>query len=574
MVYLKKTKRGVGAVESESSHPNFYAVVDGRAVFQKPDGAAVIGSFQNSYFPLESSNFRWISARCKLKTKADSSTSVYIVTALYGIRPDGKEELIAEDITSSISTTETVKDIVFDVVASSSTPELAHVSTDGATSGKLYMNLPSRWKNFEEVKIGVPWLTGWNKCSPVLITGSNLGLKTAVWPVATVTVAYRTGMNSDFSDVRFVHPDGKSYLCYDRLSYTSGVSATFNVLIDVTPGYPYVTAILMFYDRAGATDKSSPAAVYQYAGYYFDFEPGVLTGFFTGAGTLAIDPTTPISGGKSVKHTGNGSDSKSNYNIYPHRSGRSSYAVEYDFDFKILNQGTGATSPYFYLWFPQFYNASNFFWVDFNYNGGVTYVRLAYNAGGTGTAISQTAFMTGKVPVGTVYHVRIVFTPGTNNTITVHINGTQYISYSGPIFSGWDPTSFGFGSNIDGVADWDNIKIRYKPLEQPGDGAVNALQLSSALVAPDGTPSLEAMQLIYARPGGTLQNIPVYAYAKERGAAGVNTNIIRENSKGVCRLGYDSIDKYIGFRFKPTVQGDKNCNIEFNSFIYEYEVLR
>jgi hypothetical protein len=574
MAYIQKTKRGVGAIETESPHPNFYAVDDGLAVFKKPDGSAVIGTFQNSYFPLESSNFRWISARCKLKTKADAATTVYIVTALYGIRPDGKEELIAEDITSSISTSETTKDIIFNVASSSSTPDLSHVSQDGATSGKLYMNLPARWKNFDEIKIGVPWLTGWSKCSPVLIPGSNLGMKTAIWPVATVEVAYRSGMKSDFSDVRFVHPDGKSYLCSDRVNYQSGVSATFNVLIDVVPGYPYVTGILMFYGKSDATDKSSPSIVYK-DGYYFNFENGSLSGWYAGAGTLAIDSSSPISGGKSVKHTGNGTDSKSNYFRYPHRYINPYYGVEYDFKFKILNQGTGTNSPYFYLIHPQFYDANNFFWVDFNYAGGVTYVRLGYRAGGSDSAITQTAFMTGKVPTGTIYHINVSFNyDGSNNHITVVINGTQYISWTGSAFAGWTPAYFAHGSNIDGVALWDEMKIRYIPIEQPGDGVVNAYEFSQSLVAPDGTPGLENMQLVFTRPGGTIQNLPIYAYVKEKGIEGVYTNILTENSKGICQLGYDSIDKYIGFRFKPLVQGDKNCNVEFSEFTYEYEVLK
>lgn len=97
---------------------------------------------------------------------------------------------------------------------------------------------------------------------------------------------------------------------------------------------------------------------------------------------------------------------------------------------------------------------------------------------------------------------------------------------------------------------------------------------SNSLIAPDGTPGQEDMELIFSKPGSSAPDIPIRAYVDELGTGGMNTNVVLGKSQGKYRIGYDSIDKYIGFKFKPLAQGDKNCNIEFQDFIYEYEVLK
>ena len=759
MAYIKKRKTGVNAIEADKPFDKFYAIPDGKAVFEKPEGSSVIGTFQNSYFPIESTNFRWISARCKLKTKADESTNeYYVVTGLYGVRPDGKEELIGEHVSNSISTTETVEDIVFDVASSSSHPDLTYIDSTGATAGKIYLKLPSRWKNFKEIKIGVPWKEGWSYCRPMWFAGSNVGVKTAVWPALQVTVHYRTGMKTDFSDVRFIHPDGQTFLCYDRLNYRAGEWATFNILIDAIPGgSTNRTPILLFYGNSAATDKSSPSTVYK--GWFWDFEDGVISDFAVLGGTLSVNTTSPISGGKSIQHTGNGADNKSNFFICSHNYGDPAYGVEYNFDFKIVSYGSNG-NPYFFLCSPQFYDTGNFFWVDFAYDGGDgnTYVRLCYTASGSSSQITRTKFCAGKVPTGVKYNVNVLFSyDGVKNRIIVSIDNKEYITYYDGHFAGYINNYFGFGSNLTGVGLWDNIKIRYifphqptpvyynphffdnfddnsissdwvlsrsgtnanvvetggelrvtntatgnraalrtaKRLKPPylvrvyakrgenvefithwdgswsdalspnngiwwyyaqwvsprkwvvqqmrntgisasysvnkeldtayhrydfyvyenytrvtvdrvtlltiptpnteGYFAVTGRETPVGVVAsyndfyifdavqltypnifylPDGTPGQEDMELIFPKPGSSAPDIPIRAYVDELGTGGMNTNVVLGKSQGKYRIGYDSIDKYIGFKFKPLAQGDKNCNIEFQDFIYEYEVLK
>ena len=154
MTLITQELHGVSAIQEDSTPSNFYALDDGLAVYVKPSSGWGRGSFQNTYFPRESENIRWLNVRCKLLTGADIATTDYkAVTQLYGILADGREELVAENIDQTISTTPTEREILFDVASSGSIPELAHLNLDGAVSGKSYLNLPLRYKFYDMIKL-------------------------------------------------------------------------------------------------------------------------------------------------------------------------------------------------------------------------------------------------------------------------------------------------------------------------------------------------------------------------------------------------------------------------------------
>jgi hypothetical protein len=68
----------------------------------------------------------------------------------------------------------------------------------------------------------------------------------------TITVAYQSFMNTDFSDVRFVLPDG-TLLSHNRVSYTASSTAVFHVLIPSIPTNGI--ALTIYAGNSSATDN-------------------------------------------------------------------------------------------------------------------------------------------------------------------------------------------------------------------------------------------------------------------------------------------------------------------------------
>ena len=82
------------------------------------------------HHPIESNNIDWRNVRFKVKT--DNATTDYnIVSQLWGGLPDGSEQLVAEWIDPTISTTETTKEALFDLNNSSTLPSY-HTKNLGA----------------------------------------------------------------------------------------------------------------------------------------------------------------------------------------------------------------------------------------------------------------------------------------------------------------------------------------------------------------------------------------------------------------------------------------------------------
>jgi hypothetical protein len=566
MTLITHELRGVSAIQEDSAPSNFYALDDGLAVYLKPLSGWGEGSFHNTYFPLESENISWMNVRCKLVTQADVATTNYkAVTQLYGILADGREELIAEDIDQTISTTETEREILFDVAASSSIPELAHLSLDGAVSGKSYLNLPLRYKFYDSVKLYPAWLDGWSYCKPVYLQGSNLGRKFAAFPRIYLDIPYATGMATDFSDVRFVHPDGKTFLCYDLLHYITSTSARFAVYIDTIPGYPNITPLPMFYGKSGATDKSSPSAVHE---IYDTFEDGAYSGdrspyyptWTNVVGSASIESSNPISGVYSLKHTGDSSNNGYIKIVKPGDGG-----VLWDVDLKISSYGTGANQPYtVFYWNRE--NSDNYIKAYIMYSSPYTYIKVVKVIDGTSTIIGNEIWLSGQPTLNHVYHFSII---DTGSNISIDVDGSNILNeaYSASFEHGY----LGVGACQNGAAIFDNYKISPHTLEQPMLLSIGSVMSNSAIL-PDGTPNPEDMQLVFTRPWENYP-IPGYVYVDESGVDGINTNIVQLHNKGVYRLGPDGIDKYSALRVKSFVESDDNCNVTYSDFSYEYEVL-
>jgi len=111
---------------------------------------------------------------------------------------------------------------------------------------------------------------GWSKTASVTIDNSAGTSTPTNYVTAPFTVTYKTGMNGDFSDLRFAL--GSLKLPFFILSYTYGVSAVVCVRIGVLAAISQ--NITMYYGNANAVSASSGAGTF--ANFYADFTAGSL----------------------------------------------------------------------------------------------------------------------------------------------------------------------------------------------------------------------------------------------------------------------------------------------------------
>ena len=90
-------------------------------------------------------------------------------------------------------------------------------------------------------------------------------------------VAYETGMNGDFSDVRFKASPSGDFLPYWTESYTDSTSAVMWVQVPSLPAET-TTELTMYYGQPTAEDESDGDAVFE---IFDDFEDGVLSDEWT-----------------------------------------------------------------------------------------------------------------------------------------------------------------------------------------------------------------------------------------------------------------------------------------------------
>lgn len=569
MTYRTVKLDGVDAIQDDSEPTHFYPLHDGLAVFEKENVGIVPveAYFQNSYHPIESNNIDWRNVRFKVKTKADNATTDYnIVSQLWGGLPDGSEQLVAEWIDPTISTTETTKEVLFDLNNSSTLPELSYQEPGSTSNYTCTLNLPLRWKNYDNIQLRLPWKEGYNYCKLVVLEGSNVPPKVGQNIVVPITVPYASGMKADFSDIRFVDSDGKTNLCHERVSYTSSTSAVFYVYVPNIPGYPERKSLMMFYGNSGAGTASNPFAIQ----FYDDFEDGKITGrsspyenWTSPSSTLTATSSSPIQGTYSARLAGvnNSWNTYSYLQLNPYNA--NNYVVE--FDVKLISQGSGSNSPMFALIARQ--DSNNYIryycYYDSSINRQVLRVQEYY--AGSATTLTSVNYLTGKMPTGTIYSFRIT---NTGSSVKIEVNGTTYIDYAyNPRII---PSDIGFTTWYNEQVLFDRVRMRPYKAQMPTVTNFSGV-LSNTAKNPVGTPSPETQELLMNIPSGFPT--PMYAYVDELGVDGVRTNNVLIHNKGIYRLGADGVDKYVSLKLKNYVTADNNCNIEFSDFQYEYEVF-
>ncbi len=124
------------------------------------------------------------------------------------------------------------------------------------------------------------WLSGWSYRTAVTIQEKS-GSTLTDYQVK-IPVNYTTGMNSNFSDLRFTGSDGTTLLSYWVEGYTAGVSAMLSYWVEgYTAGVSATVwvkvnltantnkTIYMYYGNVGATSKSNGTTTFD---FFDDFE--------------------------------------------------------------------------------------------------------------------------------------------------------------------------------------------------------------------------------------------------------------------------------------------------------------
>ncbi len=346
-----------------------------------------------------------------------------MITQLTGITPDGMEQLIAEDVDTSITTSNVSKNIHFDVINSGSTPEFSHINEGSGTVGKVKLKLPLRYKHYDKVHLIHNWVGNNTAYRIVWIKGSpygnkSTGLLPVYWNMTTSHIA-------DFSKIKILGADGKTVLCHDVIPL-DGTKYTVVAYTDIMPGDPEMRPYLVYHGDPGGVDSSKPFITNI---IYDDFEDGKYTsrnsGYFPWydlaitPGTLAITSGSDrISGNYSLKFTGGadfGSYFSRHYSATPDMWG----GVRVDFDHKLTNNGTGTYAPWVNLWV-KYNDSNNYVMVQCFYRSPNQIIRIHTRVNGTNYYGSEVVINSGgKYTLNTPFHWTI---EDDNNEIRVYLN--------------------------------------------------------------------------------------------------------------------------------------------------------
>lgn len=109
--------------------------------------------FSHNIAPPATSNFAW--NRIIVNWTRSYTTTPTVFEALFtieGILLDGTTELLGEQVITDISSSEVTDNVIFDLLTSRSTPSFKRTSGT-APSGKVQLNLPMRWLEYDSVDL-------------------------------------------------------------------------------------------------------------------------------------------------------------------------------------------------------------------------------------------------------------------------------------------------------------------------------------------------------------------------------------------------------------------------------------
>ncbi len=265
----------------------------------------------------------------------------------------------------------------------------------------------------------------------------------------------------------------------------------------------------------------------------------VTAGWTVVAGTRAVEQ--PFNDNDNwVKHTGNGSDALGSNIIYT-ANASSNYIARFDYASGVSG---GSNVGLFY---PRYANSTNYLVVRTYWNGTTQYIQFLKVYGGVTTTYASVAWLDHCLPLLEVHDFKIIDN-GTH--ITVKIDDVTYIDVDyNPQMSA---TSKGHGSNGGNIGYWNIMQVR-------------------EIINPT-TPDNEDLSILFPTPTGFAENSPVKLNYKEYENAEYPTAEATMSSRGIAKMGYNSLDAFSALRLKFEIFADSDYNTQINNVIYRYEV--
>lgn len=527
----------------------------------EPDTGAQVGYFSNTCAPMIPINFSWNSVKVNwTRSTAISPSDFSALFSIYGIRPDAEPILLMEKLVTDIGTEET-EDLFFDLRTNRGQASLKNSGT--ATSGKIQANLPLEWDDYVSCQLKRAWFSDWAKRKRIPITGSSSRSEYA-HTLREIAVTYDSDMNADFSDVRFVGPDGRTPLCYERESYTASTSAVFNVLVpEILIGS--TTNLYMYYGNSGGSYAGNPFNIYQ---VFDDFEDGAYKGvrspypvWTKDAGTLAMETGSPISGTYSLKFTGPGAPAwvTTPYNYPNPRSIRS------DFDLKVTAYGSGGNNPYVKI-YTKMQDENNYLVAYFYYTSPNSYLKVRTYTAGTGSDVSSVTWLSGaKVPLNTTYHFTII---DSGSNIKIYVNDVLKLNTNYSLNLNYE--YYGFGVNGSEAIVVDNFRAS-SPYNSGITVGSAGSEESTITVDPD-TPGNTDRSILYTKPADWTDNSPACLLFQPRlGSLQESEDTLISGNQAVD-LGPSGLDLIDAIRLGVLINADEDYNVRFNRLEYALEV--
>jgi len=526
-----------------------------------------LATFTNTHQPFESNNVDWKKVELNrtwqqiTDPESDTGGSFSNIISLYGIMHDGSPELIGEIIETSIPSTETTEPKIFDLDGSAGEAPVKQ-TIETTTAGKIKLKLPMRLKNYDSVTLKhSPYDPNWPK-NKILPVTSPTDYSYTNYVIGPITVNYVSGMNSDFSDLRYVVWDNTLLQFVDCRYYI--FSKTNSISAKVFVEIPYLLQgsgryLQQFYNNPNAATTSNSSIII----YFDDFADGLYTGrsspyrnWTCASGTASID-----SGG--LKHAGG-----STTVVTPVYTSLNATSYIADVDVKLNSQGTGVDDPYINIWSISYQDPNNKVRLDTYWDGTYQYFRIRKVEGGSDATVATYTWKNSKWGAGVSHHFKIAYYPP---YVTIWIDSTKI--FSNVVIPNFTNTLIGFGCIESATATWDNILLRpYLTSFRGGNGvepALGTLTNENVEISPDSWDD-ESQELLFTLTSDYLSNCPICFDVVELDADTYETPDVLLKSGYVYNLGFDHVSKYHALRVVVETLSDKTNEIIWNYIRYFY----
>lgn len=488
--------------------------------------------------------YDWIRGQTSAPT-----TDFELVLNLLGITCNGDINLVGEQVLTptSISSTETAKRISYDLLKSACEPHFYQDTITITPPGKIRVNLPMRALNYESFSLVRNWLSGWPKRKAFPLMGDTVTLPS--YAVGPITIPYVSGMNTNFSDIRFTGLDGQTILDYWLESYTAGSTSTFYIR---TPSLTskLTRNVYVCYGNTSAINVGDGNKVFP---FFDDFKDNAIdTTKWTSVLTSGV---TIAETNQEIQITGNG-------------TGRSYlrtakwYTSPFTFEFIGKRSSTGSVECV--VGFSGSAGSSSIHYAPYNgyhiwFDGTTAAIDEYINGVSTNRASVSFSYNTNYQKV-TVYNK--------SDGVSVYVNGSWVMSYypNTTFKVGYCALTNGYSAS--GVSAYYN-NVRVYQYGAPSTGSLGSEE-STITVLPD-TYGPEQTYIDFTVPSDWSAKSYARLVSCKNGGFDGATRSIPLSTGGQASLGFDGLDQYIALRVNPVITANNDYAVSIPQIKFSYE---